>query len=399
MSLGKSIYGAHGEIMLARGVDLSQEYIDALATRGFNAVYVQDGIADDVEPLGPVSERLRVGSVKSLATLYELMAEATQSIRDQAAAEGAHVISETPMKLGPATEAGVREVVRSVENLLDEALGQDMLAGLTTLKAHDSYTFEHSVDVAIYGAVLGSRLGLDRADLRDLTLGCMVHDIGKMYVDERILTKPGKLSAAEFSAITQHTVLGFAMLRQLPLPNGRPAHIALQHHEKQDGSGYPHRLFGNNRVFRSTNERFDVRRISLFAEIAAVADVCSALASDRPYRAALPTPEVLQILRDMAGPHLNQEIVEAFVRAVQPFPVGTHIVVRGGRYDGCLGIVVRPSPRQQHSNRPGVRLLLDPNGRHVTGLDVELWTQPSGVGIESIREDAWSAAAALIDAA
>jgi putative nucleotidyltransferase with HDIG domain len=399
MSLGKAIYGAHAEIMLARGVELSQEYIDALATRGFTAVYVQDGIADDVEPLGPITERLRASSVQTLATLYELMAQATQSIRDQAAAEGAHVISETPMKLGPEAEAGVREVERSVENLLDEALGQDMLAGLTTLKAHDSYTFEHSVDVAIYGAVLGSRLGLDRSDLRDLTLGCMVHDIGKMYVDERILTKPGKLSTEEFSAITQHTVLGFAMLRQLPLPNGRPAHVALQHHEKQDGSGYPHRLFGNNRVFRSTNERFDVRRISLFAEIAAVADVCSALASDRPYRAALPTPEVLQILREMAGPHLNKEIVEAFVRAVQPFPVGTHIAVRGGRYDGCLGIVVQASPTHQHSNRPGVRLLLDPNRRHLAGVDVELWTQPSGVGIDSIREDAWSAAASLLDAA
>jgi putative nucleotidyltransferase with HDIG domain len=375
--------------MLARGVLLGQEYIDALATRGFTSVYVQDGIADDVEPLGPISERLRAGSVRTLATLYELMATATQPIRDEAAADGAHVIPEIPIQLGPAVEAGVRSIERTVESLLDETLGQATLAGLTTLKAHDTYTFEHSVDVAIYGAVLGSRLGLDRSDLRDLTLGCLVHDIGKMYVDERILTKPGKLNRQEFEAITQHTVLGFAMLRQLPLPNGRPAHVALQHHEKQDGSGYPHQLFGSNRVFRTSNERFDVRRISLFSEIAAVADVCSALASDRPYRAAMPTPEVLFVLRSMAGPHLNDEIVEAFVRAVQPYPVGTHVLVTGGLYDGCVGVVVRPSPTRQDTRRPGVRILFDPRGKHVQGLELELWRQPSGAVLRSLPEDTW----------
>src|SRR5437879_379355 len=170
------------------------------------------------------------------------------------------------------------------------------LAGLTTLKAHDTYTFEHSVDVAVYGVALGRRLKLDRADLRDLALGCLLHDIGKMYIDERILNKPGKLTAEEFAEITKHTVLGFQMVRQLPLPNSRPAHIALQHHEKQDGSGYPDQRWGTNRFWRTKQERFDPRRINLFAEVAAVADVCSALASDRPYRAALRSAEARCIL-------------------------------------------------------------------------------------------------------
>jgi hypothetical protein len=161
MSLGKAIYGALGEIMLARGVVLSQEYVDALAARGFTAVYIQDAIADDVEPLGPVSERLRAGSVQTLATLYELMAEATQSIRDQAASEGAHVMSEIPMKLGPAAEASVRAVERSVENLLDEALGQDMLAGvrhgvLGDYPAHGA-RFRHAAPVALAEWSAGAR--------------------------------------------------------------------------------------------------------------------------------------------------------------------------------------------------------------------------------------------------
>jgi putative nucleotidyltransferase with HDIG domain len=265
-------------------------------------------------------------------------------------------------------------------------LNQETLAGLSSLKAHDSYTFDHSVDVAVYGSVLGHRLGLDRAELCDLALGCLLHDIGKMYIDERILTKPGKLDKAEFAAITQHTVLGFAMLRQLPLPNGRPAHVALQHHEKQDGTGYPNRLFGTNRVFRTQQERFDPRRISLYAELASVADVCSALASDRPYRAALPTPEVLALLRSMAVKHLNHEAVEAFVSAVQPFPVGSHVQVSGGVYDQCVGVVVRSALKRREAERPTVRLLFDPRGKSLDGIEVNVSEQPSGVCLHSLPE-------------
>jgi HD-GYP domain-containing protein (c-di-GMP phosphodiesterase class II) len=93
-------------------------------------------------------------------------------------------------------------------------------ASLASLKSHDNYTFEHSVDVTFYGRCLAAAWALDRAYLKDLALGCLLHDIGKMYIDERIL--------------------------------------------------------------RTQNERFDLRRINLLVELAAVADVCSALSSERP---------------------------------------------------------------------------------------------------------------------
>jgi hypothetical protein len=166
--------------------------------------------------------------------------------------------------------------------------------------------------------------------------------------------------------------------------------VALQHHEKQDGTGYPNRLFGTNRVFRTRQERFDPRRISLFAELAAVADVCSALTSDRPYRAALPTPEVLALLRGMAVKHLNLEAVEAFVSAVQPFPVGCHVQVVGGVYDRYVGVVVRSATRRRETDRPTVRLLFDPRGRSLDDIEVNLWEQPSGVSLQSLPESGMS---------
>lgn len=388
LRLAKTIYGTRGEVVLARGACLTDQYIAGLRARGFQAVYVMDGIADDVEPLGPVSERLRCASVQTVGALYELMAAATQPVRDVVAAEGAHVLPAVPLEISGALQAGVKAVERTVESLLAEVLGKETVDGLTALKAHDNYTFEHSVDVAVYAVILGQRLRLSRDDLRDLALGSLLHDIGKMYIDERILRKPGKLDEFEFAAITQHTMLGFQMLRQLPLPNSRPAHVALQHHEKQDASGYPNNLWGTNRIHRTQRERFDLRRISLFAELTAVADVCSALSSDRPYRLAMPSAEVLKLMREMAGHHLNREAVEAFVAAVQPFPVGTLVRISGGMYHRCAGVVVMPAPRGQDRARPAVRLLGDRFGRPLHDLEVALWEQPRHVELATLADGA-----------
>ena len=77
-----------------------------------------------------------------------------------------------------------------------------------------------------------------------------------------------------------------------------------------------------------------------------MADVCSALSSDRPYRAALPTPEVVRLLREMSGAHLNREAVDAFIGLVDLFPIGTAVRVSGGKYDRCLGVVVAASPKK-----------------------------------------------------
>jgi len=384
MLLGKTLYNIRGEIMLARAVQLNDEYIRAIRSRGFHAVYVLDGTADDVEPLGLVSDRLRAAAVGNLQTMYELMAAASQPVRDEAAEEGAHVLTEVPLEMAPAVATNLARLDRAAEALLDEALDVTVLAGIASLKSHDAYTFEHSVDVAFYGVVLGRKLALDRGYLKDLALGCLLHDIGKMYIDDRILKKPGQLSAEEFEAIKQHTILGFQLIRQMPVASPRPAHVALQHHERQDTSGYPKKLFGNNRIFRTQQERFDPRRITLLAELAAVADVCSALASDRPYRPAMSVPEVRRILRRMAGKHLNAEAVQAFTSVVAPYPVGAAVRISGGQYDRCLGVVVRDT---RVPERPILRLLFDRRAQPLAhDLEVDMRQQSDTVDLHALPE-------------
>lgn len=371
MLLGRNLYNHRGDVLLARGSVLNDAFIASIRQRGYHFVYVMDGIADDVEPLGLISQRLRSTTVRNLDTIFELMAQATGPARDTAAEEGAHVIGEIPPKLTSAVERQIARLESDVEHLLDEAVEAHVLEGVASLKSHDNYTFEHSVDVAFYGVMLGRRLALDNEYLKDLALGCLLHDIGKMYVDERILSKPGRLTPSEFKQVMRHTVLGFQLVRQMPIGSPRPAHIALQHHEHQSGGGYPNGLTGTNRLSRTPRERFDSSRMMLLSELAAVADVCSALSSDRPNRASLPPVDVLNTLRSMAGDHLNREAVEAFVSMVEVFPVGVHVRFGGGKYRGSYGVVVACSP--DAPNRPTVRLLFDARGIPIgEGVDVDL---------------------------
>jgi HD-GYP domain-containing protein (c-di-GMP phosphodiesterase class II) len=371
MQLARSLYNHRGDVLLARGTTLNPAFIGAIVQRGYHSVYIMDGVADDVEPLGLVSQRLRSATVRSLDSVFELIQNATRPVVDQAKEEGAHVLREVSPKLANAMERQVKRLEEQVEQLLGEALEAHILQGVASLKSHDNYTFEHSVDVAVYGVMLGRKLALPHEYLRDLALGCLLHDIGKMYVDPKVLNKPGRLTPAEFKQVMRHTVLGFQLMRQMPINSPRPAHVALQHHEHQSGEGYPNHLIGTNRIFRTPRERFDTTRMTLLAELAAVADVCSALSSDRPQRAAMAPPQVLANLRRMAGEHLNAEAVEAFVSMVEMYPVGVHVRFGSGKYAGYYGVVVECRPSAP--NRPLVRLLFDAQGTPLPeGMELDL---------------------------
>lgn len=374
MQLGRSLYNQRGDVLLTSGIHLDEAFIRSIRQRGYRFIYVMDGIADDVAPVGLISQRLRSATLRSLDSIFNVMVEATRPARDEAAEEGAHVLADLPPlvdKFAGAVERQVKQLEHDAEQLLAEVFDAQIFEGVAALKSLDNYTFEHSVDVAFYGVMLGRKLALAPEYLKDLALGCFIHDIGKIYVDDRILNKPGRLTPAELKQVMRHTVLGFQLVRQMPIRSPRPAHVALQHHERQNGQGYPNGLTGTNRLFRTPRERFDTRRIILLAELAAVADVCSALSSDRPHRSALPPAEVLNEIRAMAGDHLNREAVEAFGSIVEVFPVGVHVRIGAGKYRGAYGVVVACS--RGAPNRPLIRLLFDSNGLPLPdGMEMDL---------------------------
>jgi len=378
--LAKTVYDETGRPLLTAGTALTPGYLDALRARGLLSVYVRDGLADDVVPVDIVSEQVRATITGHVATTFTSIALiAGERGSGPGGVDGmVERLGEDALELDDRGNRALADLYADIEYLITEVLESDSAAGLESLKTHSSYTFEHSVDVAVIGVLLGRRIGLPRERLRELALGCLMHDIGKTYIDEAILDKRGPLTGEEFAAIQQHPYLGFELLRRMPFQSLLPAHVAYQHHEKQGGGGYPRGLVGDNAVgARTVHERIGAGRMLLIAEIGAVADVYSALASDRPYRAALPPDRVAATLTEMSGSHLNREIVTWLRRLVPSYPVGSWVEVQpGSRWAGWRGVVTAVSACAVDA--PQLRLLLDDAGEEVADpVDLDLRQQPA----------------------
>lgn len=166
--------------------------------------------------------------------------------------------------------------------------------------SRDPETGAHIVRMANYSRVIAAQLGLSEAQQQLILEAAPMHDIGKVGIPDHILLKPGKLSIEEFAIMKKHTVLGYKILADSQsemLQVG--AEIALSHHEKYDGSGYPQSLVGE--------------AIPLFARIVAVADVFDALTSERPYKSAWEIDKALALLHEGSGSHFDPRCVAAFV--------------------------------------------------------------------------------------
>lgn len=188
-----------------------------------------------------------------------------------------------------------------IRHIDQEALTGVCQAFAEIIDAKSPFTFRHSSGVATYALQLGEQLGMSPAELQQLYRAALLHDIGKLGVSNRILDKPGALTATEREAIQLHPGYTLEILSRVAAFT-EFAEVAAQHHERLDGSGYPWGLTGD--------------ALSLEARIMAVADVYEALTADRPYRAGLPVTKALQILEREAGSKVDAECVDALGKIV-----------------------------------------------------------------------------------
>ena len=362
MALGKGLYNERGDVLLSRGVMLTEQYIEALRQHGYHTIYVQDGVADDVEPPDILSQKLRSLTFRHLRDLFAMI----ESISE---VQGADEQMELLIQFAEAARPQFAALYRDAQQIVEDVANAETLSGIVSLQSHDTYTYEHSLEVTIAAVVLGHRLYLPVPDLHQLALGALCHDIGKLIVPKSILGKPARLSREEFALVQQHPEAGYEAVQHLMGASDITArHVVRQHHERQDGSGYPRGLKGSNR-YTSGKRPFGQGLILPAAEIAGVADVYAALASDRPYRPAVGPAEIVTTLQGMAGSHLNREIVTRFLTVLPTYPVSTDVVVISPKLQGYRGIVTDVHPA--HLSRPTVRILFDPHGRTTAPFEVD----------------------------
>ena len=316
--LARTIYRDDGSVFVRSGKILTAFEIRRLADLGFPGVYVADPGEEDWPVPALISEATRAAAVSRL----------WHAFRD--------------LQQGRALDVG--SLYDVVDSIVDEILADPRaLIGLADVRTHDTYTFGHSVEVCVLCVALGRELGLAPERLRALGLGALLHDIGKIGIPADILRKPGRLTAAEWRVIQTHPRLGFDILRryhEVPIP---AAHVAYQHHERLDGSGYPRGLKEEG--------------IHLYGKISAVADTFDAMRSSRVYRPSIPVHQVLAFFQRSRGVQFARDVVDSLLRVVAPYPIGTAVRLTTGE----VGVVAGLLPGEPY--RPIVRIMADGSGR------------------------------------
>jgi putative nucleotidyltransferase with HDIG domain len=229
---------------------------------------------------------------------------------------------------------------------------------LASIKNYDEYTFNHSVNVAIYAIALGQRIGIPKKHLIPLGMAGLFHDMGKIKIPKEILNKTGKLSPEEWSIMRSHPLAGAELVMRMKEwgeLSTRMMEGAFEHHLRYDLTGYP----------RLTRKR----KISLFGRIIAVADFYDAMVRPRVYnRFPCVSEKTLGIMVKRSGKDFDPTLVKVFINMIGIFPLGTLVLLNTNE----MGIVTRIQEDTELMDRPKVCLIYYSDGEYRKGKVVDL---------------------------
>jgi len=253
--------------------------------------------------------------------------------------------------------------IRKAKHLMQNAVNSVMqdesaLLGLANIKNYDEYTFNHSVNVAIYAIALGQRIGIPKKHLCHLGMAGLFHDIGKMRIPQEILNKKEKLSPEEWAVIRAHPVVGAELVIQMKEwgeLSTRLINAAFEHHLKYDLTGYP-------RLSKKRN-------LTLFGKIIALSDFYDALVRPRVYRRfPYVSEKILGFMLERANKDFDPALVKVFINMIGIFPLGTLVLLNTNE----MGIVLQTQEDPELIDRPKVCLLYYSGGEYRKGKIVDL---------------------------
>ena len=337
MVLGQSLFNTAGGSYLVKGQPVTIDYIRKLRQIGIQSVTVTS--MDPAYKLPPppdvIEEKTRINAI---STVYNTF----QSIEEN----------------GTLDTTALQRVTDSI--VFDLFENRNNLVQLTDIRAHDAYTFAHSVNVAVLSAMMGMLCHMPRDEISLITLGGLLHDLGKVDVSSDILTKNRGLSDREFKIMKNHPLDGSRrILNVSDLPKKSIlAAIAAQHHEHIDGSGYPNGITGNE--------------MHHYAKITAIADVYDALTSERPYKKAYMPNIAYNIMHNINKGQFDQDLLDTFFNNVALYPEGAVLKT-------TFGFAVVKESRFGRTTTPIIILFADTNGKLLNERSViDLYETPNG---------------------
>lgn len=326
MTLAKNVY-KQGCIYLKSGQRNICKYDERLKNLGVDYVYVFDEASEDIEIQETVSEATR-------HRCQDVLRDAFATIENN-----------SPIDVG--------SFISPVNELMSEVMiNKDVQINLTDISTMDEYTFGHSVSTAVYSLLIAQEMGYSKSDLQELALGAILHDVGKVKLDPRILFKEGRLSDNEFEMVKSHPKYSYEILRYCRNLSNRAKMVAYQHHERLNGSGYPNKLSGE--------------KLGPFTRIAAVADVYDALTTNRCYRTKWATNKVIDFLIKYSGTEFDELMVASLIKKIAIYPNGSEVRLS----DGTYGLVAAQNVNMPF--RPIVKVICDKDGFRLPPYRVDL---------------------------
>ena len=253
----------------------------------------------------------------------------------------------------------VKKAKRVVQAMVDQILQEESnLIGLTSLRCHDEYTHNHSVNVCVLSLVIGQRLGYNKRKLAELGLAALFHDIGKSEIPLEVLNKPAEFDENEWKVMRRHPIFSVKLLVKLKGLNELAVRVmigAFEHHLNYDLSGYP--------------KLVTKRNLTVFGRIISIADCYDALTSSRVYnRTPYPPDRALKFMLSKMGTAFDPLLLKIFVNAIGIYPIGTLVLLDTQE----MGVIVQANPNPDKIDRPKVKIVTDPAGSVIDGEVVDL---------------------------
>lgn len=287
---------------------------------------------------GPLTKKVKISQkAKKIKKLIEEIPKAIpEETQKEALRTVEHIISN--VKIGKAIEE--EPLKKVIKEMVKEIISnQDAILNLIKIKSHDEYTFAHSTNVCSLSILIGIRRGLEKAEIEEIALGGMLHDVGKVKISEEILLKPSKLTIKEYEEVRKHPIYGYEILNENTNLSKITKLIAYQHHERMQGNGYPQGL--------------SIDEIHPAVRLVALVNLYDSLTTDKPYRSKFLPHDAMRLIISQSGSNFPLEDVKKFVEDMSIYPLGSFVRLNTGE----IGVVTKIN---RHAViRPWIKILLN----------------------------------------
>ncbi|MDR1616833.1 MAG: HD-GYP domain-containing protein [Syntrophomonadaceae bacterium] len=297
--LGKDLFSADGSLLLKETTIINKDHLDRFKKRGIDEVYIAEEIVNAPQ------EKKEAAHIPNEKAFEKIYLESTHSVKEFL----------TKAKLGQPLEAA--EVLEIVDTLFTQLFdGFNIFKNISILKEKDDYLFKHSINVAILCMLSGRWMNMNEHNVKQLGLAGVLHDIGKVFIDDKILNKDDALTNEEYQEMKKHAFLGYNYVNKLDWVNNPIAEAVLLHHERMDGRGYPNGVkdYGNN----------------IFAPVLAVCDVYDAVTSERVYSNKRSPFAAADILWEESFGRLDPVVTSIFFNKIGDLLLGSTVKLSNG---------------------------------------------------------------------